>query len=115
MSKDVTRQGLWINTSKKNPDNVYLSGVDKETGIKYWVFSEDGVSRLCTSILGTEGAPNGELVTVGNFEKKVFTKEGEEPTDFLTLDVDGKSFAVWPNQFYEEETRKPEYNLVMGG
>ena len=112
MSSEKIRQGLWLNESKKT-GNKYLSGVDKETSIKYWVFSADGVSRLCTSILGTEGAPNGELTTVGIFEKKSYG-QGDEAVDFLTLDVDGKSFAVWPNKYWVEESKKPEYNLVMG-
>ena len=100
---EVIRQGLWKNTSKAGQD--YLSGVDKEKGIKYFVFVDDsGIASLSTTVLDSDGG----FTSIGKMAKK-----NHNETEFLALELNGIDYSVWPNKYYEEGTRKPEYNLVM--
>ena len=97
--------GLWVGQDKNG--NPYLSGKDKETGIKYFVFSDDKTKekRLCSSKEGEK------IVTIGKVEKKT-----NDRGEFMVCE----GHIIIENRFYEEGTfttasgaeyTKPEYNL----
>jgi len=91
--------GLWIKT--REDGTTFLSGKDRDTDTKYFVFKEkDGTSRLVKS--------EGEgLTTIGDLAKKSNDK-GEY--------LQHGDFFVGENQYYDDKVSdkgftKPEYTL----
>jgi len=95
------RLGLWTKTSGKG--NTYLGGADKENNLRYMVFKDEkGVRKLVSKPLDKDDAP---LTTVTTFEEA----ETNDGTPFYRA----SNFAIFANDFYEEGSNKPEYNLVI--
>lgn len=97
------RVGLWEKESKKG--NTYLAGINKETSIKYMVFKNDeGISKLVSKDLNAgDDAPLVDLTVLSKgttSEDKTFFKGGE--------------YAIFTNDYFEEGSNKPHFNLVIG-
>lgn len=96
-----TRVGLWKKESAKG--NVYLSGADKEAGVRYMVFKdEDGTRRLVTKPLADNDAPLKDVVKFESAE----TKEGANY-------YRATGYSIFANDYFEEGSNKPEFNLVI--
>ena len=100
---DKKRIGLWRNTSAKGTE--YLSGSDKEAGLRYMVFKDEknGSRRLVSKPLTDNEAKLQEVATFVESE----TKDG---TPFYRAE----GHAIFANDFFEEGSNKPEFNLVIG-
>lgn len=92
--------GLWIKT--RDNGTTFLSGKDKDTNTKYFVFKEDdGTSRLVKAV------PDGKLETIGDLAQK-----SNDKGEYMQLG----DFFVGENPYYtdqvsEEGYTKPEYTL----
>lgn len=87
----VAVTGLWEQTSKKGVN--YISGLDKESGIRYMIFDskqvEGGKELRCK-----EGQ-NGELVSICSLEPKT-SKQGS--AYFTGKSAQGDTFFVFANE-----------------
>lgn len=120
------RVGLWLRESAKG--NKYLSGFDKESSTRYYVFTDNKDPNIRNLASKSEG---GELMNIAKLEKRITEKDGEEETFYA---ADG--FFVGDNRYYFNEdgsttlTKKdgtivtdkrtgaplenPSHNLVIG-
>jgi len=96
-----TRIGLWSNTSGTGKE--YLHGVDKEAGIRYFVFKNENGRRLVSKPLNDEEAKLKDLTDL----KEVVSSAG---VNFLK----GGDYAIFVNDYYEEGSKQPNFNLVIG-
>lgn len=97
------RIGLWQNESAKG--NVYLSGSDKDSNIRYMVFKDDkaeGVRRLVKKPLDNKDAPLEDVATLTRFEK-----DG-------TAYFKGDKYTIFNNDYFEEGSSQPNFNLLIG-
>lgn len=91
--------GLWISEDKNG--KKYLQGTDKESGIAYFIFTDkDNEATKHLKITKNKG----DFYTVGTF-----TTRSNDSGEFHTLN----DYIYSANQFYEEGTNKPEYNISM--
>ena len=99
---DKKRLGLWVKTSSKGSD--YLSGADKDNNIRYMVFKDEksGVRKLVSKPLDDNDAP---LKPVTNFE----LAETQDGVEFYRAE----NYAIFTNDFFEEGSNKPQFNLVI--
>lgn len=101
---ETKRIGLWKNVSGKG--TTYLSGSDKDAGVRYMVFKDDetGVRKLVTKPLADSSAPLKNVTVFAEAE----TSEGVPY-------FKGEGCAIFGNDFYEEGSNKPEFNLLLNG
>ena len=89
------RIGLWATTAKSG--STYLSGPDKEAGLRYFIFKDkkdEGLRNVCTKPIGDFDAKFNNVISLAT---KTFEKDGVESTIYT-----GGDLLLGENMFYYE-------------
>ena len=103
MTAESKRIGLWQRESKKGEE--YLGGADKDSNVRFMVFKDKEnpeVRRLTKKPLDDNEAP---LETVATLTKST------DKDDNVFFRADG--YLIFSNNYYEEGSTQPQYNLVI--